>query len=65
MQDRYTQLEQRKGFITVEEFAGELQVSQRSIYRLVKKGILPAVRVGGQIRLEPVTTAQWLRQRTR
>jgi excisionase family DNA binding protein len=62
--DFYTQLEHRRGFLTVEEFASELKVSPKSIYRLVQKGILPSVRVGKQIRLEAVTTAQWLRERT-
>jgi excisionase family DNA binding protein len=61
--DTFTRIERHKGFITVEEFADELQVSSKSVYRLIRKGVLPAIRLGKLLRLEPVTTAAWLRKR--
>jgi predicted DNA-binding transcriptional regulator AlpA len=41
-----------------------LCVSVKSIYAWVKQGTLPAVILGASIRFCPVTTAQWLRDRS-
>lgn len=61
--DFFSELERRKGFLTVEELSDYLKVSTKTLYRMTRKGILPHLRIGTQIRLEPVTTAQWLRER--
>lgn len=61
--DLFTELERRKTFLTVEELADILNVSTKSVYRMTKKGILPHMKIGTQIRLEAATTARWLRGR--
>ncbi len=41
----------RGGFLTVAEVAGMLRVSTMTVYRLIKAGELPAVRIGKSYRL--------------
>ncbi len=41
----------RSDFLTVAEVAGTLRVSTMTVYRLIKAGELPAVRVGKSYRL--------------
>jgi excisionase family DNA binding protein len=49
--------------LTVAKLAQILQVSTRQIYELVQDGRLPAIKVGTLIRLDPGTTATWIRSR--
>ncbi len=42
----------RSDFLTVAEVAGTLRVSTMTVYRLIKAGELPAVRVGKSFRLD-------------
>jgi excisionase family DNA binding protein len=42
-----------------------LQVSPGTVYRLVHKGDLPGVRVGGQWRFRRIDCESWLRERPR
>jgi excisionase family DNA binding protein len=52
-------------FLTTEEVLGCLKVNPRTIYRLIKSGELPAVRIGRQWRFRRDDLAQWIdRQRT-
>lgn len=37
---------------TIEEVAGLLKVSKLTVYDLIKKGVLPAYRVGRQMRVD-------------
>jgi len=39
------------GLVTVGEIAAELRVGKQTVYRLIQVGELPAVRIGGQIRV--------------
>lgn len=48
--------------LTVNEAARVLSVSKGTIYDLVTRGDLPAVRVGGQIRFVPAVLEKWLRE---
>ena len=48
--------------MTVEEVARYLRVVERTIYRLVKRGDIPAARVGRQWRFERASIDEWLRQ---
>ncbi len=48
--------------MTVEEVARYLRVTKRTIYRLVKRGDIPAARVGHQWRFERASIDEWLRQ---
>ena len=52
-------------FLTTEEVLGCLKVNPRTIYRLIKTGDLPAVRIGRQWRFRRSDLAEWIdRQRT-
>jgi excisionase family DNA binding protein len=54
----------RPGFLTTEEVLGYLRVNPRTIYRLIHRGELPAVRVGRQWRFRQSDLDDWLdRQR--
>lgn len=48
--------------MTVEEVARYLRVTERTIYRLLKRGDIPATRVGRQWRFERASIDEWLRQ---
>jgi excisionase family DNA binding protein len=52
-------------FLTVEEVLHSLKVTSRTVYRLIRTGELPAVRVGRQWRIRRVDLDTWLnRQRS-
>ncbi|MEA3214495.1 MAG: hypothetical protein QOJ19_651 [Acidimicrobiia bacterium] len=55
--------EARLGFLTVAEVAEQLRVSTMTVYRLIKSGELPAVRIGRSYRLRPVDVDQFLARR--
>lgn len=48
--------------MTVEEVARYLRVTERTIYRLLRRGDIPATRVGRQWRFEKAFIDEWLRQ---
>lgn len=51
-------------FMTTDEVLGYLRVNSRTIYRLIRRGDLPAVRVGRQWRFRQSDLDAWLdRQR--
>ena len=51
-------------FLTTEEVLGYLQTTPRTIYRLIKTGELPAVRIGRQWRFRRTDLDAWVeRQR--
>jgi excisionase family DNA binding protein len=51
--------------LTVGELAGYLRVHRSTIYRLVKKGLLPAFKIGSDWRFNTEAIDQWrLRQST-
>ena len=41
-----------------------LGVDRKSIYAWIAAGTLPAIRLGASIRLDPATTAAWVRTRS-
>ena len=52
-------------FLTTEEVLGYLKVNPRTIYRLIRSGELPAIRVGRQWRFRRSDLMEWLdRQRS-
>jgi excisionase family DNA binding protein len=52
-------------FLTTEEVLAYLKVTPRTIYRLIRSGELPAVRIGRQYRFRRSDLDGWLdRQRT-
>jgi hypothetical protein len=56
-------LESRQEALKVEEFAHLLKTSTKFMYKQFRQGLLPAYRAGSLIRLDPKTTANWLRSR--
>src|SRR5947209_1690553 len=58
-------IEQMKTALTVDEFAEIMNVSNKFVYKVLKRrGGPESYQLGGIIRLDPVSTAQWLRSRT-
>ena len=56
---------QMSAFLTTEEVLGCLKVNPRTIYRLIKSGELPAVRIGRQWRFRRSDLDEWIdRHRT-
>ena len=49
--------------LTLREAAQMLQVSPRTLQRLIRKNDLPAFKVGGQWRVRESQLAQWIRFR--
>ena len=47
-------------FLTTEEVLEYLQVNLRTVYRLIKAGKIPAVRVGRQWRIRKTDIEDWL-----
>jgi excisionase family DNA binding protein len=53
-------------FLTTEDVLGCLKVNARTLYRLIRSGELPAVRIGRQWRIRQSDFEAWLeRQRPR
>ena len=50
-------------FLTVQEVAELMRVSTMTVYRLIKSGDLPAVRVGRSFRVRDVDVDTYLGQR--
>lgn len=48
------------GFMTVAEVAQTLRVTSMSVYRLIKSGDLPALRVGRSLRIRADAFARYL-----
>ena len=53
----------RARFLTVREVASVLRVSNMTVYRLIKSGELPAVRVGKSFRLREEDLDRYLAER--
>ena len=51
----------RDRLLTVGEVASELRVSNMTVYRLIKSGQLPAIRVGKNYRLRQQDLEEYLR----
>jgi excisionase family DNA binding protein len=59
----------RRGFVgdrllTVGEVAGAMRVSNMTVYRLIKGGELPAIRVGKNYRIREVDVNRYLSDRS-
>lgn len=52
--------ESQSKFVTVAEVAGELRVSNMTVYRLIQAGQLPAVRVGRSYRIRAADFDRYL-----
>jgi excisionase family DNA binding protein len=47
--------------LTVKELAPLLNLSSTSLYNRAREGCIPSYRIGGSVRFDPHTTAEWLR----
>lgn len=52
----------RRKLLTVPEVAPILRVSEARAYELARDGLLPVVRLGRQVRVDPDVLAEWIRQ---
>ena len=50
-------------FLSVPETAALLRIGERTVYKLVRQGDLPALKVGGQWRVHRPTLLEWARGR--
>jgi excisionase family DNA binding protein len=58
------QSQEMEAFLTTEEVLSYLKITPRTIYRLIRTGELPAVRIGRQWRFRRADLDRWLeRQR--
>ncbi len=46
--------------LTIRELANYLSLSERTIYRLIEEGTIPALKIGGQWRFEQKTLDKWV-----
>jgi excisionase family DNA binding protein len=58
--DRVREME---AFLTTEEVLSYLKITPRTIYRLIRSGELPAVRIGRQWRFRREDLDRWLERR--
>jgi excisionase family DNA binding protein len=56
-------IERRAGAWSAFELARLIGCTGKHIYALAKSGRMPHLRIGGMVRFDPATTAEWLRQR--
>jgi excisionase family DNA binding protein len=52
------------GLLTVSEVAATMRVSNMTVYRLIKSGDLPALRVGKNYRIREADVAKYLSERS-
>lgn len=62
--DLPTRIERWGRALKPSELAELLGVSAKQIYSLTKRGRIPAIRIASSVRLDPFTTAKWLRSLT-
>lgn len=58
------QIASRRSAFPLQELANLTGSSYNALWDMANRGILPVMRIGGSIRLDPKTIAEWLRQRT-
>jgi excisionase family DNA binding protein len=54
-------MEKQNEFLTIDELAGMLKISTRTIRRILKRGDLPAIRIGRQLRFNREAVNEWLK----
>jgi len=53
-----------RDILTLEEIAGYLRVNEKTVYRLVNEGSIPATKIGHQWRFKKTAIDEWLDQRS-
>ena len=54
-------LDARTSALKVEELAEILSVSPKTLYRKIRRRLIPSFRIGTAVRLDPRRIAEWLR----
>ncbi|MBN1902339.1 helix-turn-helix domain-containing protein [Candidatus Sumerlaeota bacterium] len=54
-------MEKQNEFLTIDELADMLKISTRTIRRILKRGDLPAMRIGRQLRFNREAVNEWLK----
>ena len=47
-------------FLTVNEIAKTLRLQNQRVYEAIRRGLLPAVRIGRQVRVEEQALREWV-----
>ena len=55
---------ERQAFLTTEEVLGYLNTTPRTIYRLIRNGELPAIRIGRQWRFRRADLDKWVERQS-
>jgi excisionase family DNA binding protein len=55
---------ERQAFLTTEEVLGYLNTTPRTIYRLIRNGELPAIRIGRQWRFRRADLDRWVERQS-
>jgi excisionase family DNA binding protein len=55
---------EQHALLTVREVAGSMRVSTMTVYRLIRAGELPAIRVGKHFRIRTIDLDQYLEAQT-
>lgn len=50
-------------YLKAQEFAEQAQISRWTVYRLIKKGLIPVARLGGALRIPESALADLVEQR--
>lgn len=58
------QIAAKRSAFSLKEFAKLVGIDYNTAYDMTRDGRLPVMRVGSALRLDPKTTADWLRRRT-
>lgn len=53
-------MENRPPMLTLKEVAKFLSLSEKTVYRLIQAGALPALKIGGQWRFDPRSLDVWV-----
>lgn len=63
MADLLEVLEKKQTALRVGDLAELLNVNERSVYRWAAKHKIPSFKIGGTVRFNPATVAEWLRNK--
>jgi excisionase family DNA binding protein len=58
------QIAEKRSALSLQEFAQLVGISYRTVFDMASDGRLPVMRIGSSLRLDPKTTAEWVRERT-
>lgn len=54
----------KEEILTVKELAKYLKMDEHTVYRLARKGVLPAVKIGGEWRFRKDLIDKWIEEKS-